>query len=256
MTPTPPAWLSRVRPALEADLPAWFAEFTPPPEPKRRSAVLLAFTDGASYDGIATPPPSPDSGPAETPAGTHPNTRGTASDSGTPSSGLGSVVLIEKATSLRSHAGQAAFPGGHLEPGDADAVAAAVREAEEEVGLDPRSVEIVDTLPPLFMHPRQNAVTPVLAWWREPHPITAVDASEVARVVVAGLDDLLDPANRFTVRAFQDYRGPGFEVDGLFVWGFTATLLDHVLDLAGLTIPWDTTRERALPPRLLQTYLR
>ncbi|MDO5626795.1 MAG: CoA pyrophosphatase, partial [Mobilicoccus sp.] len=116
------------------------------------------------------------------------------------------------------------------------------------------SVEIVAELPPLYMHPTQNAVTPVLAWWARPHPIGVVDDSEVARVVRADIDHLLDPANRFTVCAFETYRGPAFEVDGLFVWGFTASLLDHVFDLAGLTRPWDEDRMRPLPEHLLDAY--
>ncbi|GMA42292.1 NUDIX hydrolase [Mobilicoccus caccae] len=217
MTDEPPQWLTGVRPALEADLPGWFAEFVPPPRPKRRSAVLMVFADGEHGRD---------------------------------------VILTERASTLRSHAAQVSFPGGHVDPGDDGAVGAAIREAEEEVGLDPSSVRIVDELPPLYMHPTENAVTPVLAWWQRPHPIGVVDEAEVARVVRADVEHLLDPRNRFTVRAFEGYRGPGFEVDGLFVWGFTATLLTHVFDLAGLTREWDESRERPLPPHLLAPYLR
>lgn len=213
----PPAWLQRVRPALESHAPEWFTTFEPPPNPARRSAVLMAFAEGES---------GPD------------------------------VILTERASTLRSHAAQVAFPGGHIDPGDDGPRGAALREAWEEVGLDPGSVEIVDELPPLYMHPSQTSVTPVLAWWANPHPIGVIDEAEVARVIRADVAHLLDPANRFTVRAFEGYRGPGFEVDGLFVWGFTATLLQHVLDLAGLTRPWDETLERPLPPHLLRTYLR
>lgn len=212
-----PEWMTRVRPALDAELPAWFAEFVPPPNPRRRSAVLMTFAEG---------------------------------DHGS------DVILTERASTLRSHAAQVSFPGGHIDPGDDGAVGAALREAQEEVGLDPETVQVVSELPPLFMHPSQNAVTPVLAWWESPHPIGVVDEAEVARVIRADLDHLLDPANRFTVRAFDQYKGPGFEIDGLFVWGFTATLLTHVFDLAGLTRPWDTSRERLLPPAMLAPYLR
>lgn len=216
-----PDWLRRVRPALHDDVPAWFANFVPPDIPHRRSAVLMLFAE-------------------------HGNDSGSGLD----------VVLTERASSLRSHAAQVAFPGGHLDPEDGGPVDAAVREAEEEAGVLPTSVEVVDELPALFMHPSQTSVTPVLGWWRRPHPIGVRDENEVARVVRADLDHLLDPANRFTVHGPGDYRGPGFDVDGLFVWGFTATLLDHVLDLAGLTRSWDPHRERPLPHHLLAPYLR
>lgn len=211
-----PSWLRAVRPTLEADVPPWFDMFVPPPDPLRRSAVLALF------------------GPGE--QGSH------------------EVILTERAADMRNHAAQVAFPGGHLEPGDDGPVGAAIREAHEEVGVEPTSMEIVDTLPALYMHPSQNAVTPVLGWWRAPHPIRAMDAAEVSRVVRADLDHVLDPANRFTAVAPGGYSSPGFAVDGLIIWGFTANLLDHILDLAGLTRAWDTSVERPLPEYLLRPY--
>lgn len=214
-----PDWLLRVRPAFENDVPEWFSNFVPPPDPPRRSAVLMLF---AEHSGDAR--------------GGH------------------DVVLTERSHSMRSHAAQVAFPGGHLDPEDDGPTDAAVREAEEEAGVSPETVQIVDSLPPLFMHPSGNAVTPVLAWWQRPHPIGVRDENEVARVIRADLDHLLDPANRFSVRGPGDYRGPGFDVDGLFVWGFTAMLLDHVFDLAGLTRPWDAGAERPLPDHLFRPY--
>jgi hypothetical protein len=90
-------------------------------------------------------------------------------------------------------------------------------------------------------------VTPVLAWWHEPHPVDAIDPLEVASCAVVPIAALVDPANRFRVRHPSGWYGPGFEVDGLFVWGFTAGLLDSVLTLAGWNRPWDTGRERDLP---------
>lgn len=165
------------------------------------------------------------------------------------------VVLTERAHSLRSHAAQVAFPGGHLDEVDDGPVDAAVREAEEEAGIDPSTVEIISTLPPLYMHPTGTSVTPVLAWWQRPHPLIVGDPAEVARVVRAPVRELLDPSRRFSCR-LGPYRGPGFDVCDLYVWGFTATLLDHVLDLAGLTTPWDSTLERPIPPHLTRAYSR
>lgn len=203
--------------------------FVPPPNPLRRSAVLMLFAQRGMPDSRTLPEPSaPD---------------GTGLD----------VVLTLRAANLRSHAAQVAFPGGHIDPDDDGPIRAAVREAEEEVGVVPETVDIIDTLPPLYMHPRQNAVTPVLAWWRRPHPIGVVDSAEVSRVVRADLDHLLDPANRFTVTGPHGYRGPGFAVDGLFIWGFTASLLSHLAHLAGIERTWDESVEHVLPPELFRS---
>lgn len=211
-----PDWLRAVRPALEADVPQWWEQFVPPPRPRVRSAVLLLFAG-------------------------HPRADDTVGYD---------VVLTQRSAHLRSHAHQVSFPGGKLDPGDDGPIDAALREAEEEVGVDPASVTVVDILPGLYMYPSQNAVTPVLAWWRDPHPIDAVDEFEVARVVRADLDHLLNPDCRFTA-SLPDYgySSPGFEVDGLYVWGFTAMLLDHVLTLGGLNRPWDRADIRPVPDR-------
>ena len=160
------------------------------------------------------------------------------------------VLLIERAADLRNHAGQVAFPGGAVDPEDADEVAAALREAREEVGLDPASVTVFAKLPAVFIPVTGFVVTPVLAWWHEPHPVDAVDPIEVAACAVVPVPSLVDPANRFRVRHPSGWLGPAFEVDGLFIWGFTAGLLDSVLTLAGWNQPWDTNRRRDLPAHI------
>ena len=165
------------------------------------------------------------------------------------------VVLTERAHTLRSHPGQVSFPGGRLDADDETSVAAALREAEEEVGLDPAGVEVLASFPDVFLAPSQHAVTPVLAWWPAPVPVGVVDRGEVERVLRVPVADLVDPANRFTA-VFGPYRGPAFEVGDLFVWGFTAMLLSSLFDLAGLEVPWDVTHERALPDRVMSPWMR
>jgi 8-oxo-dGTP pyrophosphatase MutT (NUDIX family) len=161
------------------------------------------------------------------------------------------VLLIEKSAHLRSHAGQPAFPGGGADPGEDYPVGTALREAQEEAGVDPASVRVLATLPELFLGPSDNLVVPVVGWWDDPRDVTTGDPREVARVARVPLEDLVDPANRFRVRHPSGYIGPAFGVAGMVVWGFTAGLLDSVLRAAGLERPWDDRDVRplaVLPP--------
>jgi 8-oxo-dGTP pyrophosphatase MutT (NUDIX family) len=163
------------------------------------------------------------------------------------------VLLIERSRGLRRHAGQPAFPGGALDPDDAGPAAAALRETVEETGLDPAGVEIFAELPAVFIPFTGYVVTPVLAWWREPSPVRAVDADEVAAVHVVALDDLVNPANRVTVHHPPTGRTmAGFQVNGMLVWGFTAGLLDKLLELCGWARPWSTDVVVDLPEDVLR----
>lgn len=217
MTAPRPTWLERLGAREDLHEHEWFSTFAPPEGEGRASAVLMLF--------------GPD------PAGGE------------------DVVLTERAHTLRSHPGQVSFPGGAVDPGDDGSVGAALREAEEEVGIDPDGVDVVRTFPPLYLAPSRNAVTPVLAWWPEPGPVRVVDPAEVEQVVRVPVAVLADPANRHTA-VFGPYRGPAFEVGGLYVWGFTAMLLSSLLDLAGLALPWDPGREQPLPERVLSPWMR
>jgi 8-oxo-dGTP pyrophosphatase MutT (NUDIX family) len=185
----------------------------PGANPAREAAVLLLFGDGDA-----------DTGP--------------------------DVLLTERAPDMRDHAGQVAFPGGGLEPGDGEgldaAVTAALRETWEETGADPAGIVPLATLPPLTIPVTGFAVTPVVAHWARPGPVGVVDPAETAAVVRVPLAELADPARRFTVTSPSGYLGPAFAVRGLLVWGFTAIVLSWVLDLAGWTILWDTSDIRDL----------
>jgi 8-oxo-dGTP pyrophosphatase MutT (NUDIX family) len=164
------------------------------------------------------------------------------------------VLLIEKSAYLRSHAGQPAFPGGGADPDDDYPVGTALREAEEEAGIDPAGVRVLATLPELFLGPSDNLVVPVVAWWDDPRDVTVGDPQEVARVARVPLADLADPANRFRVGHPSGYVGPAFEVADMLVWGFTAGLLDAILEAAGLARPWDLDDVRPLPASALRPY--
>jgi len=166
------------------------------------------------------------------------------------------VLLIERAEQLRAHAGQPAFPGGTADPGDRGPEDTALREAAEEVGLDPTGVRVVALLPELYLPPTGFVVTPVLGWWHTPAPVGVVDVAEVARVERVPVAELVDPANRCRVRHPSGYTGPAFTVRGMTVWGFTGGLLDRVLELAGWAAPWDTDDVRDLPQHTLDLAAR
>jgi len=209
VTDPQPHWMADLVDRLDQLEPQFFSRYLPPDEGGRQSAVLILF--GPDADGGED------------------------------------VVLTERSHSMRSHAGQVSFPGGAIDPADAGPAAAALREAQEEVGLDPAGVEVVAELPALYLPPSNFVVTPILAWWAEPSPIDIVDHREVARVLRVPLSELTDPAKRFTITHPSGFVGPAFDVDGLLVWGFTAGLLSKVIELAGLERSWDRNDHRPLP---------
>ncbi|REJ08524.1 CoA pyrophosphatase [Microbacterium bovistercoris] len=171
-----------------------------------------------------------------------------ASDQATVAADL-DVLLQRRAATLSSHPGQVSFPGGRREAQDPDAIATALREAQEETGLDPAGVEVLATLPELPLAASGHIVTPVLAWWRSPSRVAAVDHRETVEVFRVPVAQLLDPATRYTStlsRGGVTFRGPAFDVDGTIVWGFTAMVLDGLFDAAGWTIPWNAADERPI----------
>jgi 8-oxo-dGTP pyrophosphatase MutT (NUDIX family) len=194
-----------------------------PAAPTRRAAVLVLF-------GRLDDEPAPAGGPV-------------AADL--------DVLLQRRSPLLTHHPGQVSFPGGGIEPGDDGPVAAALREAWEETGLDPSGVDVLGTLPALPVVVSGNLVTPVVAWWARPSAVAATDHAETVDVFRVPVADLVDPAHRATSvlhRPGATHRGPAFLVADTLVWGFTALVLDRLLDELGWAVPWDRAREvPALP---------
>ena len=160
------------------------------------------------------------------------------------------VLLLQRSAGLRSHAGQPAFPGGRVDVTDAGVVAAALREAQEETGLDPAGVEVLTVLPRLWIPPSASAVTPVVAWWREPSEVGPVDPAESEAVARVPISALVDPVNRLLVRSPAGYSSPAFRVAGMLVWGFTAAILNWLLEAAGWAQEWD--RDLVVPAPIPQ----
>ncbi|MEE2061259.1 NUDIX hydrolase [Rhodococcus artemisiae] len=156
------------------------------------------------------------------------------------------VLLTQRAATMRQHSGQVAFPGGAADPEDDGPIATALREAQEETGLDPHGVRPLAVLPELFIPPSGFDVTPVVAYWEKPSPVGVVDPAEAARVVRVPLRDLLEPDNRFQVSHRMGYRGPAFQVDSMLVWGFTAGVLAGLFAVSGWEIEWDHSDVRDL----------
>lgn len=211
-----PEWMEPIRRGAESITAEDISRFVPPEGARtRKGAVLMLFGEG---------PAGPD------------------------------LLLTERAHDMRSHPGQVSFPGGSIDADDASPVAAALREAEEETGLDPAGVDVLACLPELWLPPSNFAVTPVLGWWREPRPVDVVDPAEVHAVLRVPLEELLDPQHRVTVTHPAGYRSPGFligEQHDLVLWGFTAGLVNKLFDHVGLTRPWDPGVEHPLPDYML-----
>jgi 8-oxo-dGTP pyrophosphatase MutT (NUDIX family) len=157
------------------------------------------------------------------------------------------LLYIQKNEGLRRHAGQPAFPGGKIEDSDDGPVAAALREGAEETGLDPAGVQVLTTLPEMFIPRSGFRVVPALAWWRTPSAVRPTDIGEVAAVERISLADLADPANRLTLRYPTGHSGPAFRIGPMLIWGFTALLTDRLLALGGFERPWDAGTIGVLP---------
>ncbi len=142
-------------------------------------------------------------------------------------------TLLVVRTDHGPHGGQLGFPGGKPEPGDADLLSTALREAEEEVGLDPAAVEVLAALPPLDtlatgfrVHAYVGRVAADTSW--------RLDAAEVAGILTPPVSLLADPQARatlpFTSNAFPEpLLVEGVDVDGHVLWGMTLRLLDRML---------------------------
>ena len=143
------------------------------------------------------------------------------------------VLLTQRTDQLRDHAGQVSFPGGRSDPGDRDAVATALREAHEEIGLPPERVDVIGQLP-LYTTITAYQVTPVVALVLPPPLGWRIDPGEVAAVFEVPLGYLMDPGNH-QVHRFEDPGGTARNFLSMpwqqyFIWGATAGVLKGLRD--------------------------
>jgi 8-oxo-dGTP pyrophosphatase MutT (NUDIX family) len=137
-----------------------------------------------------------------------------------------SIVLTERTGHLRDHAGQISFPGGRVEPGDQTLVETALREAREEIGLDPERIEILGALAP-YVTITGFRIHPVVGWMERPMHFQP-DPTEVADVFEVPLAFVLDPANHRRQSYRRGRLTRGYYVlpyEGRFIWGATAGIL-------------------------------
>jgi 8-oxo-dGTP pyrophosphatase MutT (NUDIX family) len=185
---------------------------------KRDAAVLVLF-----------------SGPFESPTGGLPDDA--------------DLLVTVRASTLRHHAGQAAFPGGAADPGDGGPVGTALREAREETGIDTTRLQPLITLERMFIPPSGFHVVPVLAYSPDPGPVRVVDESETAIVARVPVRAFVNPANRLMVYRKENttrFAGPAFLLNQMLIWGFTGQVISAILDVAGWAEPWDANVVREL----------
>ena len=159
------------------------------------------------------------------------------------------LLVTVRASTLRHHAGQAAFPGGAADPGDHGPVHTALREANEETGIDTSRLHPLATLERMFIPPSGFHVVPVLAYSPDPGPVAVVDESETAIVARVPVRAFINPENRIIVYREANTRrfaGPAFLLNEMLVWGFTGQVISAVLDVAGWAQPWNTHDIREL----------
>ncbi|MDT5071149.1 MAG: hypothetical protein QOH82_469 [Mycobacterium sp.] len=189
---------------------------------KRDAAVLVLF-----------------SGPFDSPPGGPPDALPDDAD----------LLLTVRASTLRQHAGQAAFPGGAADPGDGGPVGTALREAREETGIDTTRLQPLITLDRMFIPPSGFHVVPVIAYSPDPGPVGVVDESETAIVARVPVRAFINPENRLMVYRKENtsrFAGPAFLLNQMLVWGFTGQVISAILDVAGWAQPWECNDVREL----------
>jgi 8-oxo-dGTP pyrophosphatase MutT (NUDIX family) len=151
-----------------------------------------------------------------------------------PTDGKIYLAFIKRTEYPGVHSGQISFPGGGWEERDKDLVDTALRETEEEIGVDRHSVIAVGKLTELFIPPSNFLVTPIVGYINE-RPYFNPDPDEVDRILEIPLDALLDDSNirekDITIFPAINLNVPSYYIDGNVIWGATAMIVSELVDV-------------------------
>ena len=143
------------------------------------------------------------------------------------------LVLMKRAEDQSVHSGQISFPGGQAEPFDVDDIATALRETEEELGIDKELIHIIGKLTPVYISPSNFNVIPFVGFMND-KPVFHIN-EEVDRVITVSLSDLLAPGSKVkrkvNTRYVKDLEVPCFLVEGEILWGATAMMINELLEI-------------------------
>ncbi len=143
------------------------------------------------------------------------------------------TVFIQRPDYEGVHSGQISFPGGRKEPEDTDIIKTALREANEEVGVNLSKISVIGTLTPLFIPVSKTIVTPVIGWTNK-RPEFKIQEEEVVYLIEGDLKTFLDPSiikiKRFEILGeMRDIKY--FDYNGHVIWGATAMILNELLEI-------------------------
>jgi len=143
------------------------------------------------------------------------------------------TVFIQRPDYEGVHSGQISFPGGRKEPEDIDIIKTALREANEEVGINLSKISVIGTLTPLFIPVSKTIVTPVISWTNK-RPAFKIQEDEVVYLIEGDLKTFLDPSiikiKRFKILGeMRDIKY--FDYNGHIIWGATAMILNELLEI-------------------------
>jgi 8-oxo-dGTP pyrophosphatase MutT (NUDIX family) len=143
------------------------------------------------------------------------------------------TCLMKRPPTMKHHPGQISFPGGKVEKEDTSAEMTALREAREEVGIDPLTVEILGKLTDLYLEVSQFSIQPFIAW-ADKKPDFLIDSGEVEELILFPLSDFVANESVSEVELLT-FTGPlrvkYYPYNGEIIWGATAMILSELIDI-------------------------